>query len=80
MYEENPLITKSGTDVSFHFSRFMHKERDAVLTVPATVCTVQCTAFTIHCPQHSSSSNESSDEKNAFHTDWLDAEAPVKGV
>lgn len=75
MYEENPLIMKSGTDVSFNFSRFTHREKDAVLTVPALYALqpLRLTAL------NRAPFNESSNEKNAFHTDWLDVEAPVKG-
>lgn len=76
LYEENPLIMKSGADVSFHFSCFTHKERccdDYTCTVRST------TSTTTHCPQQSSTVQWILKWENAFHTDWLDAEVLLKG-
>lgn len=70
MYEESRSIMKSGTDISFHFNHFTHKERDSVMTLPAPYALQplqQVTALNI-----AQLSNESSNEKMHFKlTDWM---------
>lgn len=70
MYEEKPLIVKSGADVSFHFSRFTHKERDTVMTVPALNALKPLQRLT--ALNRAQLSNESSNEKMHFIlADWM---------
>lgn len=75
MCEENPLITKSGTDVSFHFSRFTHKENDAMMTIPA-LYGEQPSQWLAALSTVVSIENK----KNAFCTKWLHTEALVISV
>lgn len=61
---------KSEADVSFHFSRFTHKERDATMTVPALYALQPLQRLT--ALNRAQPSNEFSNEKMHFTlTDWM---------